>query len=391
MILPLIRAKVSPQIGRIASWQSAQSTLIHVGGLEIASWLTTGSLADNAAGRTFIEPSRAVRQNCYLTCFKITTRTRKDANQTWSFVLYRYNGATYDLVAKQDFTPLIDGQVNIVTLSPPILAQVGDIPGVYLPDGSGSNTIWYGTVSARDPVLRYVNDITPANSNFPSSTGNTVHGNWEVYTTAPYLAITGDSIAEGHGAGLTNHGGLHTDSGLTTQPYLVAAADPGAQLRARVGNVLKYQNLALGGAYMSWVLSTGIVESLLVKPNTVIIHADVNDVANAHTWASVLSALNSILTLVNAATPIPRLLVGEILPWTNGSDAESATLRTFNSNLAAWCTANGAILVLCHDAMGQVRISTGELDDMKAAYNQDGIHLSVAGVSALAAIWKLYL
>jgi hypothetical protein len=34
--------------------------------------------------------------------------------------------------------------------------------------------------------------------------------------------------------------------------------------------------------------------------------------------------------------------------------------------------------------MGQVRISTGELDDLKTAYNQDGIHLKQAGVDMMA-------
>jgi hypothetical protein len=77
-----------------------------------------------------------------------------------------------------------------------------------------------------------------------------------------------------------------------------------------------------------------------------------------------------------------------LLPWTNGSDGQAGTVRTWNANLAVWCAANGAHLIECHDPMGQVRISTGELDDMKTAYNQDGVHLSTVGVDALAQIIK---
>lgn len=40
------------------------------------------------------------------------------------------------------------------------------------------------------------------------------------------------------------------------------------------------------------------------------------------------------------------------------------------------------------DVFGQIRISTGQLDDLKAAYSQDGVHLTQAGVDAMAAIWK---
>jgi hypothetical protein len=73
------------------------------------------------------------------------------------------------------------------------------------------------------------------------------------------------------------------------------------------------------------------------------------------------------------------------MPWTAGNDAQAAVIRAFNVNYAAWCETNAASLIHCHDAMAQVRPSTGKLDDMKTTYNYDGVHLTTAGLAALIA------
>jgi lysophospholipase L1-like esterase len=84
-------------------------------------------------------------------------------------------------------------------------------------------------------------------------------------------------------------------------------------------------------------------------------------------------------------------LISEILPWTAGTDANAATIRSFNGSLATWCAANGATLVLCHDTMGMIRASTGEIDDLNTAYDYDGVHLTATGVVKMAQIIKGYL
>jgi hypothetical protein len=105
-------------------------------------------------------------------------------------------------------------------------------------------------------------------------------------------------------------------------------------------------------------------------------------------WATIQSNLNTIKATI---LPWQHLFVDEILPWTNGTDAQVATVRTFNANLAVWCAANGATLVPCWGAMGQLRPSTGYFDDLKAVYDQDGVHLKQPGVDQMAAIWKAEL
>ena len=153
------------------------------------------------------------------------------------------------------------------------------------------------------------------------------------------------------------------------------------------GNSFEYQNMSLGSQTFAWVLSTGAPAAIAVQPRAILIHCGVNDIATARSWANVEADLDGIAALITTED----LWIDEILPWTNGSDGQAATVRTWNDNLATWCAANGAHLIACHDAMGQVRSGTGELDDLKTAYDQDGVHLSTAGVDALAQIIKTAL
>jgi hypothetical protein len=134
-------------------------------------------------------------------------------------------------------------------------------------------------------------------------------------------------------------------------------------LRTLIGSsLLEYQNHAGAGTTYAWTLATGIVSAIAAQPS-------------------------AILILVTT----PQLLIAEILPWTAGTDDQAATLRTWNTNLAAWCAANSATLIPCHDAMAKTRVSTGHLDDLATAYDDDGVHLTQAGVDAYAAIALPYL
>ncbi len=82
------------------------------------------------------------------------------------------------------------------------------------------------------------------------------------------------------------------------------------------------------------------------------------------------------------------LIVDEITPPGNQTDVIAAAVRTFNSNYAAWCLSNNVMLVRMHDQMGQIRVSTGQLDDLLAAYDGgDHIHLSLAGKILQANLW----
>lgn len=368
-------------VQRIDTWQSTGS--VFAGGIPAALWSGAVNSGGNAAGRTFINPAYAICQDGEITGFSFYASARL-GNTSIRLKVFRYNTGTtqYDYVSQsEDFNgENSTGVKGPFTLAAPLAVQMGDIIGFFIPTATGG----IGLSNARITKGRYVNgDIVTSNAfTLTLDTSPEI----EVYMKQPYLAITGDSIPEGHNGATAWHGWLH-DVAVPVIPGGTVTSEPGNQLKALLPT-LKYQNMALGSQTYAWVASTGIVKAIATDANTILIHCGVNDVATARAWASTEADLDTIIAAVNAATPIPRLLIDEIMPWTAGDDTEAALVRTFNANLAIWCAANGATLVRCHDAMGQVRASTGELDDMITAYNQDGVHLSAAGVNALVAIWK---
>jgi hypothetical protein len=162
--------------------------------------------------------------------------------------------------------------------------------------------------------------------------------------------------------------------------------NPTAQIMNQIAQNVHFENHADGSQTFAWVASTGIVSASASLAPAIFIHCGVNDVAANRTWSSIEADLDTIKAAVRSDQ---TLVMDEILPWTAADDTKAALIRTYNTNLAVWATANDVILILCHDTMGQIRVSTGELDDLKTAYNKgDGIHLSQAGVDTMAVFWS---
>jgi lysophospholipase L1-like esterase len=252
--------------------------------------------------------------------------------------------------------------------------QIGDVVGLWLPATGIDVSVASLTGAA---CTRYA-DANVTTSNAFASAINNYALDLEFLTGPPYLAVTGDSIAEGHP---TYHG--VQDSG----PDGTVAHEIWNQLRSRVPRI-QYQNHAKGSQTFAWALSTGVPACVAVSPHTIVVACGVNDISTGRTWNDVEADLDAIKALV---VPPMRLALQEILPWTAGDDTQAATLRTYNTNLLTWCTANCVQLIRCHDAMGQNRVSTGQLDDLATANDLDGVHLTDAGVDALAAIYAKQL
>jgi len=389
-MLPFI---LRPKGEAIKAWQSS-STLVHIGGLEQTRWADTTYISGGTTGyRTFIMNSHAIRQHCNISQVIFGIRSIKAGTEDWAFRVYRWDQGTskYVYYASQSFTPVAG--VNTITISPAIAVIPGDVPGFMIPGDAGQeNTLYYTAITAKNPAARWVAlDVTTSDA-FGSVFANTVGLHMDVLATRPYLAASGDSIMVGHGGADPWYGALES-AAVTRTPGGSPGAithEPTNQIRGLTGSgsLLKYQNLAHGGQTFQWVAAVGMLQCILVNPKVILIHAGVNDVSTARSWAQILADLNTI----KAAQPTgTRLLIDEILPWTAGSDAQAATIRSFNPKLATWCIANNAVLVPCHDAMGQTRPSTGELDDLLAAFDADGVHLTDAGVNALSALIRMYL
>lgn len=372
-------------LGEIASWQ-ASSEMVQIGGVLETAWEGTSITAGNY---TLISPAFSIRQDTLLRQLAVRVKTASGA--AWKFKLWRWTGATYTPVADVPFTPAESEATCVVNLATPLAVTQADIPGLYNP----ADNAMYVTEAVMALPPRYGSGDVTANYTFPA-TGTKALA-FELRGHRPYLAVTGDSIAEGHNNGGPTsanswHGPLHDTNVVRSVPGGVRSSEIAWQLRSKVGGgtLLEYQNLAMGGQNYAWVSTTGAPAAIAVQPHTLLIHCGVNDVSGGREWAWVLANLNTIKALV-AASVTQRLLICEILPWTAGTDEQAATIRTWNANLAAWCANNGATLVHGHDAMAQVRASTGERDDLLAAYDQDGVHLTTAGVDAYAAIIRQYL
>lgn len=367
----------------IAAWQDAQTDLISIGGLPEAIWGGVGS-SGWTLNSTYLNCGQAIKQDCAIQQIKLQ-QGGGSASGNWKVKVWRLvSGTTFTLVAEQGFTLAATSfnATRTITLSPSINVQVGDVVSLFVPAGNtianSTNTLltnlrWAGTSAG---------DIT-ANTNF--TTTNAKQINIEAFSNPPYLVVVGDSIAEGHNGATNWHGSLHNIA-LTVLPGGEPTSEIANQLRGLLGNgsVLKYQNLGLGSQTFAYLASTSIPAAHALKPSTIIVHCGTNDVLTGRTWANVEANLDTI----KATITTERLLVDEILPCTNATDLQAADIRAFNTNFSTWCTANDATLIPCWSVFGQARVSTGENDDLLAAYSQGGTHLSAAGVNALATIWR---
>jgi hypothetical protein len=208
----------------------------------------------------------------------------------------------------------------------------------------------------------------------------------EVFGDPPVAVVTGDSIEAGHGS--------HYESYLDeTGP----AGDEGAELahcmRASIGKEFTYQDYASGSKTWQWVniwampailFGTGVHASAGVGMQEIWCHCGVNDIQQNRSWEAVLADLNEIYRQL---PPGCALFIDEILPDSNFDDAKAAQIRAFNRNYIEWARVKPDVrIVLCHDIVGEVRRSTGQIDNLKLEYsNGDGVHLNKAGAQVVAA------
>lgn len=372
-----------PSDPAVLAYQADLTTLVSVAGYEQSAWATGGNVVGTAGGLTFILPSRAFRQNGVVRQVRVNVAGVSLAEPDWKLKIFRHNyrTATFDFVGERTFTPGVFTGLQTFDLASPIAVQQGDVPGLLLGD-SNSRIYYSGTPTL---ATRYTTGDIITSSTFPTT------GAWyielECFSNRPYLAVTGDSIFGGNAAGADR---WYPPSAPTAVVPTNPGGNPSAQPSQRVAAAslgLEQQNAAKGSQQWAWIVANGGGFDLATAtdPHTVIIMAGVNDLAGGTPWATVEANLATLLTKWGASS-IARLIVCGIMPWTNGSDAQAATRRAWNTDMAAWCATNGATFLPTDAAMGQIRPATGQLDDLKDAYDQDGVHLTMAGVGELGAL-----
>ena len=333
-----------------------------VGGMPISQLSTPTGTVDSSTGRMFLNDGLPIQITGTLSAIKVYSGSATSCNLS----IWRAGTKIW----QSESVALTINTVNTIAVS--VSVQPDDVIGIWLP--TGSVTIQYRDFTG--VTLRYAADASASLTSSASlslSLANTALY-LEAIAVKPMLAVTGDSIVEGHNTASPWHAPQHatTQGGtITVQPGYVAAKNKN----------WGYRNFALGSQTFSWVASTGFPASVASGATHIWIHCGVNDVATGRTWSAVETNLDTIKAALPAGV---RLYISEILPANSESDGNSATIRTWNGNLATWCSANGVTLVSCHDALGQTRVSTGQLDDLKTSYNYDNIHLTQVGVNKLA-------
>lgn len=198
------------------------------------------------------------------------------------------------------------------------------------------------------------------------------------WQTDPFVSIVGDSWAERP----------NQEGALWNGPYRVPPNSGNPASHAGYHMALSrlrftYNVYGLGGETWAEIRSTYLPDALLTNPTAIIAISGGNDLRDPRTWNQVQSDLNACKAMLS---PSQHLFVSEIAVGSVYTDAEAATVRTWNGNFATWCAANGATLIPIHDEMAQIRPSTGQLDDLQTAYDH-GNHTTLIGVQKLAQLW----
>jgi lysophospholipase L1-like esterase len=355
----------------VSAWRQSQAAVrVDYGGR--TTFAQSGAVSGNNI-RTYVGTRilEGIRQNGYIRSIVYDVAWISGVNN-WKFKLFRPSGTDYVQVAETEaFTPPGTGIQTFVPAAPLGPCLPGDRVGLYL---YGSLNQLNVSTQAGEGARYATGDLTTVSSTEALLSGYSLNIRFE--GVPPFLIGTGDSIMEGHNQPPQWHTHYHNG------PAGRMDASPLWQLCNLIPD-LEAQNYGQGS--QTWAGTALKVAAIAAQmPWGVIVHCGVNDVSAGRSWAAIQADMDTFRAGLPDGT---KLYINEVLPWTAGADAKAADLRALNANYASWCAANGATLVPCHDAMGQLRSSTGHLDDLLAAYNYDGVHLSVpSGVSALAAL-----
>ncbi len=235
-------------------------------------------------------------------------------------------------------------------------ARVGDFLAITIVATAGNQfQIWMSTVA--DTAGTVYKDENPTGDVGSWSTfAANLNLQMRAYMDPPKIVTVGDSIIRGSYS-WDNH---NTPDGYDVVTYDLTN-DPAYLIAAQL-NGIDYQNHGKGSTGWDSVDGTIGDEAIACLPLVVVVSTGINDILSlGSTWANVLAWMDAFKVSVDALGSPVHIAVAEILPASVADDTEAATIRTWNTNYSAWCVANGATLLRCHDAMGETRVSTGSL------------------------------
>lgn len=354
---------------------------IRAGGLAATGWTGANIFSGSTVptGRTVLQTvtSLRIRQDTNIERGWVRAINVGTTNG-WQFKIFRLNGANYDFVGQSQLFTITKQGLNEIVFTTPVAAQAGDIVGLFVAGDASvaanrSGVGAFGTGRQEDGNISVTEDFTTS----VATTAPQV----ELHSRPPFIAVAGDSWVAGHTSTIYNT--QLSTSNHFTGPRTSEVAYQMNDLGYLPGS-FEFQSFGLGGQFMSWVAGTAAPAAVATRAPAILIIGGGNDAFVNSVWTDIDQHYDAIAALL---LPHQHLFVSEIAPGGRYSDTQAAEIRNINTQLAAWCTANGATLIPIHDALGQNRVSTGQLDNLATAYDLDGAHLNQTGVNKLAELW----
>ncbi len=300
---------------------------------------------------------------------------------TLKIQIWRFDGSSFDLVGESEniASGLTTSQTNTVTLSSPITGvQEGDYYA-YQVDASGTGQNVLATRTSVSGVTTYYSESEPTSSNFTWTSQTAVAGSVvpiELFMTPPQVVFIGDSIIAGHNNHYSYIESLAVSDTTSTIEYQFSTLAGGRS----------YQNYGIGSQTTANI-SARFSDVLALNPAVVVIEGGVNDIANSVSQSTFIANMTSMLDAAQADSNVRVVYVFKILPWTNGTTVQMQTRDTWNAALETLVDGySKAHIVDASSYVGEFRAGgdVGNLWDMQAAYDEDGVHYTAAGHGQIA-------
>lgn len=311
---------------------------------------------------------------------RITSKVSHVAN--FYVAVWRYNGTTWDRIGEEDIWPKLanTSDLQTITLTTPISVEPGDYFGYgFVSDGTATGYFMYATISASYPSY-YVQGETPTETGYAWDTKTSSNATWFVrayVTQGPHGVTIGDSILAGHSANYSKAEGTTTIS---------TTSDVAEYLKTMLA-LDSIVNFGIGGQTTTQIAARFAADVVALRPRWCLINGGVNDIAGGViTESTFLANWTTMLDAAEAAGIYAICL--PILPWTDGTAAQNRTRDTWNASLRtlieSYSCARYVADPLTLMAQSRVGGDSGNLWDIKTAYDLDGVHFTVAGYAMLA-------
>lgn len=280
----------------------------------------------------------------------------------------------YQRIAHVDITSHIVGASTVTITGLSVAVQEGDFTGVsWIGDPGGT---FLSVLSYASTGLYYkAASVTSGGEAWESRSALNFTYPWKIFMQAPVAVMIGDSIMAGFPGNASFIEAAHSNGWTTAIPYKVANA---------LG--WTYQNMAIGGQITLDIATRITADVVNLKPRIAFIEGGVNDANTGYTLSQIQTNYTNILTAMQSNNIIPIVIL--VLPWANGTNSQNQLLDQVNAWLITNVPTYGGRVVDARATVGQFRTGgdAGNLWDIQAAYNSDGVHYNASGYTAIAGV-----